>query len=119
MSIFINVDIYLVLQKNLWVETRFEFLLPGLILLFQPLIVRGFLIVPFLLKAIFKFLGVDANIETKKRKPLRPNPIAPWELRIGKYRVFYEIKEEWLVRVLAIGHKEHNDLFIRGERVEI
>jgi hypothetical protein len=34
----------------------------------------------FILKSIFKFLEVDANIETKKRKPLRPNPIAPWEL---------------------------------------
>ena len=29
-------------------------------------------------------------IETKNRKPLRDNPIASWELRIGKYRVFYE-----------------------------
>lgn len=73
----------------------------------------------FILKAISKFLEVDANIETKKRKPLRPNPIAPWELRIGKYRVFYEIKGERLIRVLAIGHKIHNDLFIRGERVDI
>lgn len=73
----------------------------------------------FILKSIFKFLEVDANIETKKRKPLRPNPIAPWELRIGNYRVFYAITEERLVRVLAIGNKEHNELFIRGERVEL
>ena len=28
-------------------------------------------------------------IETKNRKLLRDNPIASWELRIGKYRVFY------------------------------
>lgn len=73
----------------------------------------------FILKAVPKFLEVDANIETKKRKQLRPNPLAPWELRIGKYRVFYEIKGERLVRILAIGHKIHNDLFIRGKRVEI
>jgi mRNA-degrading endonuclease RelE of RelBE toxin-antitoxin system len=26
--------------------------------------------------------------ETRHRKPLRPNPIAPWELRIGQLRVF-------------------------------
>jgi mRNA-degrading endonuclease RelE of RelBE toxin-antitoxin system len=73
----------------------------------------------FILKSVYSFLKLDANVETKKRKQLRPNPIAPWELRIAKYRVFYEIKEERLVRVLAIGHKEHNELFIRGERIEI
>ena len=48
-----------------------------------------------------------------------PIPLAPWELRIGDYRVFCEIREERIVRVLAVGHKEHNVLFIRGRRVEI
>jgi mRNA-degrading endonuclease RelE of RelBE toxin-antitoxin system len=60
-------------------------------------------------------LAVDADVESKRRKPLRPNPVAPWELRIGAFRTFYEIEEDRDVRVLAIGHKEHNDLFIRGE----
>lgn len=69
--------------------------------------------------AVAKFLGTNANVRSKRRKQLRPNPLAPWELRIGDYRVFYEIKPEALVRVLAVGHKVHNDLFIRGERVEI
>ncbi|HSB68201.1 MAG TPA: type II toxin-antitoxin system RelE/ParE family toxin [Candidatus Methylomirabilis sp.] len=72
-----------------------------------------------ILDAIGKFLEADASTESKRRKQLRPNPLAPWELRIGNYRVFYEIKPEALVRVLAIGHKVHNDLFIRGERVEV
>lgn len=72
-----------------------------------------------ILNAIVEFLGVDANVETKRRKQLRPNPVAPWELRIGDYRVFYEVREEEIVRVLAIGHKEHNELFIRGKRVDI
>ena len=40
-------------------------------------------------------------------------------LRIGDYRVFYEIREERIVRVLSVGHKEHNVLIIRGRRVEI
>ena len=48
-----------------------------------------------------------------------PNPLSPWELRLGKYRVFYEVREGGLVRVLAVGHKVHGDLFIRGEKVEI
>lgn len=26
--------------------------------------------------------------ETRNREPLRPNPIAPWELRLGSLRVF-------------------------------
>jgi len=62
---------------------------------------------------------IDADVETKRRKQLRPNPIAPWELRIGDYRVFYEVPEAGVVRVLAVGDKRHNELFIRGRRVEI
>jgi mRNA-degrading endonuclease RelE of RelBE toxin-antitoxin system len=32
--------------------------------------------------------------ETNNRKRLRPNQVAEWELRIGKYRVFYDVLEE-------------------------
>ena len=64
-------------------------------------------------------LKVDANKETRKRKPLRPNRLAPWELRIGDYRVFYELEEKNEVKVVAVGHKEHNDLYIRGKKVEL
>ena len=71
-----------------------------------------------ILDAIAEFLEVDANVESKRRKQMRPNALAPWERRIGDYRVFYEIREG-LVRVLAIGHKVHNKLFIRGQKVEI
>ena len=66
-----------------------------------------------------KFLEVDANVETRRRKRLRPNPIAPWELTIGRYRVFYEVPEAGVAKLLAVGHKVHNELFIRGERAEI
>ena len=69
--------------------------------------------------AISNFLQTDPDVVTNKRKQLRANPLAPWELRVGDYRVFYEIFEETTVRILAVGHKEHNDLFIRGRRVEI
>ena len=72
-----------------------------------------------ILDAIEEFLEVDAELESRRRRPLRPNPLAPWELRIGDYRVFYEITAARLVRVLAVGHKVHNDLFIRGQKVEI
>jgi mRNA-degrading endonuclease RelE of RelBE toxin-antitoxin system len=72
-----------------------------------------------ILDGIGTFLEGDADVTSKRRKPLRQNPLAPWELRIGDYRVFYEVKPDGLVRVLAVGHKAHNDLFIRGERVEL
>ena len=68
---------------------------------------------------IAMFLTYDANVETKRRKPLRPNQIAPWELRIDDYRVFYDFEEEQVVKVVAVGHKEHNDLHIRGRKVEL
>jgi mRNA-degrading endonuclease RelE of RelBE toxin-antitoxin system len=59
-------------------------------------------------------------VETKNRKSLRDNPIASWELRIGKYRVFYEVNDPAKrVSVVSIGHKEHNILLIRDEEVQI
>jgi len=72
-----------------------------------------------ILDVIEDLLGADADVQTRRRKQLRPNPLAPWELRIGDYRVFYEVKPDGLVRILAVGHKRHNDLFIRGERINI
>lgn len=69
--------------------------------------------------AIALFLTHDANVETRRRKPLRPNQIAQWELRIADYRVFYDFEDEDAVKVVAVGHKEHNDLFIRGKKVEL
>jgi mRNA-degrading endonuclease RelE of RelBE toxin-antitoxin system len=58
---------------------------------------------------------------TLKRKILRPNPIAPWSLRLGNVRVFYGILEEpmQVVNVVAIGTKIHNKLWIGGEQVEL
>jgi mRNA-degrading endonuclease RelE of RelBE toxin-antitoxin system len=72
-----------------------------------------------ILEAVVKFLEVDADVEGKRRKQLRPNPFAPWELRVGDYRIFYEIRGDGVVRVLAVGHKVHNELFVRAQRVEI
>lgn len=66
-----------------------------------------------------RFLEVDADVETRRRKQLRPNPLSPWELKLGKYRVFYEIRTDAVVRILAVGHKIHHNLFIRGQKVEI
>jgi mRNA-degrading endonuclease RelE of RelBE toxin-antitoxin system len=64
-------------------------------------------------------LSDEPLVETRNRKPLRKNPLAPWELRVGDFRVFYEVKTEGVVEVGAIGHKEHNRLFIRGKEVAL
>lgn len=59
--------------------------------------------------------------ETRNRKLLRPNPLAPWELRVGPLRVFYEVdaEEADVVNVLATGIKSANRLFIAGEDMRI
>jgi mRNA-degrading endonuclease RelE of RelBE toxin-antitoxin system len=59
-------------------------------------------------------------VETKNRKRLRDNPVARWELRSGHYRIFYEVDETVLrVTIVAVGHKDHNRLFIRGREVQL
>jgi mRNA-degrading endonuclease RelE of RelBE toxin-antitoxin system len=58
--------------------------------------------------------------ETRNRKPLRDHPLADWELRVRNYRVFYEVDtEQTIVRIVAVGHKEHNRLWVAGEEVEL
>jgi len=58
--------------------------------------------------------------ETNDQKKLRENQIAPWEIKVGKYRVFYAIEpDEHVVVIVSIGHKEHNTLYIRGKVVQL
>ena len=61
------------------------------------------------------------TIETKNRKPMRPNPVAPWELRIGNLRVYYDIedKPKRRVFVLAVGIKERNQVRIGKEIIKL
>lgn len=56
--------------------------------------------------------------ETRNKKRLRDNVPVRWELRVGKFRVFYEVMES-TVCILAVGHKEHNMLLIRRKEVVI
>ena len=59
--------------------------------------------------------------ETRHRKPLRPNPVAPWELRVGQLRVFYEVAgvESGVVRILAVGRKRRNVLMIGRKEIPL
>ncbi len=66
--------------------------------------------------AIDDQLIYEPHLETRNRKVLDPNPLAAWELRIGRYRVFYDVDAVTrLVLVKAVGWKEHNTLYIRGK----
>lgn len=73
------------------------------------------------LDAMERQLLHEPLVETKNRKPLRPNPIAPWELRVGKLRVFYEVAsgEAGVVRILAVGKKAGNIIWIADEEMEL
>ena len=66
-------------------------------------------------------LAHDPALATRKRKVLRPNPIAPWELRLGDLRVFYAVEEQPEPRVIvaAVGLKRHNELWIGKERIDL
>jgi len=59
--------------------------------------------------------------QSRNKKRLRPNPLAPWELRVGVLRVFYEVDagEADLVNVLAIGIKRGNRLIVAGKEIRI
>ena len=60
-------------------------------------------------------------LPTRKRKVLRPDSIAPWELRLGDLRVFYDVQElpVAVVNVKAVGKKIHNELWIGGEKIAL
>lgn len=52
---------------------------------------------------------------------MRPNPVAPWELRIDSLRVYYDVEEEpeQVVKVRAVGIKIRNQVRIGGEVIEL
>ncbi len=64
-------------------------------------------------------LSHEPLVETRNRKRLRPNPMAPWELRVRNMRVFYEVDEPGVVTVLAIGTKRGNRLYVDGEEIDL
>jgi mRNA-degrading endonuclease RelE of RelBE toxin-antitoxin system len=52
---------------------------------------------------------------------MRPNPVAPWELRIGNLRVYYDVEEEpeFIVFIRAVGIKERNRVRIGREVIDL
>ena len=74
-----------------------------------------------ILDAVDRQLVNQPNLETRNRKPMRPNPIAPWELRVGILRVYYDMEEQPVPRVivLAVGKKVRNRVIIGGEELSL
>ena len=73
-----------------------------------------------ILDGIDKQLVYEPHVETRNRKRLRPNRTREWEVRIGKYRVFYDVRQsERIVEVTVIGEKRGNMVLVRGEEYEL
>lgn len=70
---------------------------------------------------ILEQLTQDHTVETRNRKPLRPNDLATWELRIGSIRVYYDVamRPDPVVAVVAIGIKTRSILRIGGEVITL
>lgn len=73
------------------------------------------------LDGIDKHLLYEPFTEARNRKELRPNPLAPWELRLGSLRVFYDSDplDSDVIRILAVGAKKGNRLHIAGEEIQL
>jgi len=73
-----------------------------------------------LLDRVDRQLAHQPAVETRNRKRLRPNLVSEWELRVGHFRVFYDVlADESLVKVVAIGYKKGSRLFLRGEEFDL
>ena len=72
------------------------------------------------LAAIERQLPAEPLKQTRNRKPLKPNDLSQWELRVGVHRAFYDVDEaKNEVTVKAVGWKEHSKLFIRGKEYQL
>lgn len=70
--------------------------------------------------AVTEQLSYEPTSPTRNRKEMRPNLLAVWELRLGNFRVYYDVdQEESIVDIRAIGTKEGNHVRIGGEIVEL
>ncbi len=77
--------------------------------------------IAIVLDAVDEQLQYQPLVETRNRKPMRPNPLAPWELRIGTLRVYYDAVEapEPVVYIRAVEIKEGNRLRIGGQVIDL
>ena len=74
-----------------------------------------------LLDAIARQLARQPTVETRDRKPLRPNPVAQYRLRVGELRVYYEVQgaPDDVVVVKAVGIKVRNRVYVGGKEIQL
>ena len=58
-----------------------------------------------IIRSIRTCLTRDALVETNCRKPLEPNQVGSWKLRVDIYRIFYDV-EGAAVYITAVGYDE-------------
>ena len=69
---------------------------------------------------IEKQLEHEPTRETRNRKRLRPNQLAEWEVRVDRFRVFYDVDDAVkMVKVAAVGYKNGDRLIIRNKEFEL
>jgi mRNA-degrading endonuclease RelE of RelBE toxin-antitoxin system len=73
------------------------------------------------LSTVEKQLAHQPAVETRNRKPMRPNLVATWELRIRNLRVYYVVEEEpeQMVAIRAVGIKTRNRVRIGDEEFDL
>ena len=59
------------------------------------------------------------TVITRNRKPLQPNPLARFALRVATLRVYYEVDEERRVVEIRAGIKDRDRVFIGGEEIDL
>jgi mRNA-degrading endonuclease RelE of RelBE toxin-antitoxin system len=58
----------------------------------------------------------EPMVGSRKIRKMRPNPVAGWELKLGDFRVLYDIAEEQrVVTVQVVGEKRGNRLIVQGQ----
>ena len=75
-----------------------------------------------LLDGIEEQLRHQPTVETRNRKKLTANELSDWELRVDRFRVFYDVAEDAeasVVKIKAIGYKEQNKLYVDDKEVTL
>jgi len=70
-----------------------------------------------IIEAVETQLAYEPTVETTNRFQRNPPYLADWELRVGDFRVFYDVEEiVRVVRIERIGEKPNNQLYFRGKK---
>jgi mRNA-degrading endonuclease RelE of RelBE toxin-antitoxin system len=70
------------------------------------------------LDAIERQLLYQPRVETRQRRPLRPNPLAEYRLRVGDLRVYDDVRHA-IVLIKAVGIKLRNRVLVGGKEIEL